>query len=81
MSRGNPTPPTTTMPWGIPLINPVSNMIGMGLGISNQYFGNLPPKGGNPHWNTYQVQGQYLWSGQIPGNYQLCWSPHPQGRN
>ena len=52
----------------------------MGLG-SNQYLENLSIKGGNPHWNTSQLQGQYPWNVQIPGNYQLYWSPRPQGGN
>ena len=52
----------------------------MGL-ESNQYFMNLPPHGGNPHWNSSQLQGQYPWNGQILGNYQPCWIPHPQGGN
>ena len=46
---------------------------------SNQYFGNLSPQGGNPHWNTFQLQGKYPWNGQIPRNYQPYWIPHPQG--
>ena len=73
MSRGNPTPPTTTMLAGIPHINPIPNMSGMGL-RSNQ-------SSRNPPWNASQVQGQYPWNGQFLGNYQPCWSPHPQGGN
>ena len=42
ISRGNPTPPTTTLPTGIPSINPVLNSSSMGI-RSNQYFGNPTP--------------------------------------
>ena len=42
ISRGNPTPPTTTMPGGIPPMNLVLSSSSMGF-RSNQYFGNLPP--------------------------------------
>ena len=52
------------------------------MGIkSNKYFRKLTPQGGNPHWNTSQLQGQYPWNGQIPGKYQPCWIPHLQGGN
>ena len=31
--------------------------------------------------NNSKLQGQYPLNGKIPGNYQPCWIPHPQGGN
>ena len=51
MFGGNPTPPMNTMSGGIPRMNHVLNSSSMGI-ESSQSFRNLPPQGGNPHWDT-----------------------------